>query len=158
MKKVLFIALLALSASCGSIRHVNDGYGELTEDYAKNNLSKKDNYILSNEWMVESFNNAKSVIQFSDKEAGIVKGKYNLYSGYDNIGYKVDEVSAIITLRAKDSVVKIEIDGRNAEFVRIEATGIYDGGPLDNVGFSKSQAKARVARLIESFKARLNNK
>ena len=45
--------------------------------------NKNSNFIKANEWMVQSFNDAKSVIQFKDKEAGIFKGKYPIKSDLD---------------------------------------------------------------------------
>ncbi len=35
--------------------------------------------------MVENFNNSESVIQFSDKKAGIIKGKYLSIDQYDKV-------------------------------------------------------------------------
>ena len=43
------------------------------EDATKNEL-----YVRANNWMVSAFNNAESVIQFTDKETGTITGKYLL--------------------------------------------------------------------------------
>ncbi|MDR1809196.1 MAG: DUF4468 domain-containing protein [Prevotella sp.] len=40
------------------------------------NLSKSDLYVKVNAWFVEKFNSAESVIEFQDKEAGKIMGKY----------------------------------------------------------------------------------
>ncbi|GAH16190.1 unnamed protein product [marine sediment metagenome] len=42
--------------------------------------SKSELFGMSNEWMVEQFVDAKSVIQFSNLETGTIKGKYLMYS------------------------------------------------------------------------------
>ena len=47
----------------------------------ENDHSKDENYVLANEWMVETFNNAESVIQFTDKESGTVRGNILLRKG-----------------------------------------------------------------------------
>jgi len=39
-------------------------------------VSKNALYIKVNEWFVKTFNSAESVIEFQDKEAGVVMGKY----------------------------------------------------------------------------------
>lgn len=38
--------------------------------------SKDKLYIKANQWFVETFNSAEHVIEFSDKEAGVITGKY----------------------------------------------------------------------------------
>ncbi|WP_107822016.1 DUF4468 domain-containing protein [Mangrovibacterium marinum] len=48
--------------------------------------TKDELYVKANEWMVRSFNNAKSVIQFQDKEAGKIMGKYLLHGSSQSIG------------------------------------------------------------------------
>ncbi len=155
---IFAVCMAGTMTSCGSIKFETTGDGWIEKDGITNSLSKKDNYILSNEWMVEAFNNAESVIQFSDKEAGIVKGKYHLYSGEGSTGYyRSESVSAIITLRVKDDGVRIEIDTRGTTFGYWQATGIYNNGPIDGMGYNKGQAEASKRRLIESFKNRLSD-
>lgn len=69
-------------------------------------------YIKANNWMVENFVNAESVIQFSDKKAGIVTGKYLLkrYPVADGLyGYE-QLVYAIIKIQVKEGATKISID------------------------------------------------
>ena len=73
---------------------------------------KDSNYIKANEWMVQTFNNAKSVIQFSDKEAGVVKGKYVMKVGVVSTSpytQSTPDYYAIITIRVKDEASRIEI-------------------------------------------------
>jgi hypothetical protein len=63
--------------------------------------------------MVATFNNAESVIQFTDKEAGIVKGKYIMKKGIISTSAYVastDPFYAVITIRVKDNAARIEID------------------------------------------------
>ena len=55
--------------------------------------------------MVQRFNDAKSGLQFKDKEAGIVKGKYLL-----KVGLGSDpSFYSVITIRVRDRVSRIEI-------------------------------------------------
>ena len=74
---------------------------------------KNYNFIKANEWMVQTFNNAKSVIQFKDKEAGIVKGKYVMKEGIISTGPYTQSTPtffSVITIRVKDKASRIEFD------------------------------------------------
>ena len=119
MKKIMIIALLALTASCASIKI---GSVDPVQASVENTETKLNNYIAANEWMVESFVSAKSVIQFTDKEVGIVKGKYLLhYSPGVYVGYGVRtpdrEGYAIITIRTKDNSADIKITAESVPYV-----------------------------------------
>ena len=156
MKKLLLgLLFIGLTTSCEGLKYTH-GQGELKKDYVTNDLSAKENYILANEWMVEAFNNAESVIQFSDKEAGIVRGKYSLYSGWGNGYYSIDKVTAIITLRTKDNGVVIEIDTRGQQYTVLHGT---DPLTLQKVsyGYNSTKASKDINALLFSFKNRLSN-
>jgi hypothetical protein len=62
-------------------------------------ISAQDLYIKVNVWFVDTFNNAESVIQFSDKNAGIIKGRYK-YAGF----YRI---FSTITVEIRDGRYKI---------------------------------------------------
>ena len=79
MKKLILLFAI-LGTSCGSVKYYNSPISPRTE-IVELTTDKNTNFVNANEWMVEVFNNAESVIQFSDKEAGIVKGKYIVFSG-----------------------------------------------------------------------------
>jgi hypothetical protein len=69
--------------------------------------------------MVQTFGDAESVIQFTDKEAGVVKGKYIMKEG--TIGTSPYSKStqpyfSIITIRVKDQASRIEIVPRSGAF------------------------------------------
>ena len=156
MKKLILIAILALGVqSCGIPKYLNTGTIEVQREVVENNKNALDNYVLANEWMVEAFNNAESVIQFSDKEAGIVKGKYSLYSGYTSGYYTVDPVSAIITVRTKDGSATLSIDTRGNNFQILKYTDV--NLQAHNKGISSEDAKLQINLLIESFKNRLKH-
>lgn len=62
--------------------------------------SKDDIYVLANKWMVETFNSAESIIQYSDKEAGTIMGKYV----FDYPGHFV---KSIIQIDVRDNKCRI---------------------------------------------------
>ena len=69
------------------------------------NLNKDQIYIKSNTWFVETFNSAKSVIEFSDKESGKIIGNYNFVYSEGVYNYSVKQT---IDLEIKDNKVKLK--------------------------------------------------
>ena len=151
MKKILLIALLALTASCGTVKYFTGP--PPVEKIITLTSNKNDTYIRANEWMVETFNNAESVIQFSDKEAGIIKGKYRMY---DSPSPYHDDISVIITVKVKDKAAKVNIDPSNSTFWD------YTNGNSDNhtegmiTGFRPEDFTKAAKLIIEEFKIRMN--
>ncbi|TYP99016.1 hypothetical protein C7447_102334 [Tenacibaculum adriaticum] len=99
--------------------------------------------------MVEAFGNAESVIQFVDKEAGIIKGKYMMYPGKTATQYSPETLSyfAMITLRVKDKAAKIEIEPIN-KFTVTNYMGT-------KIGFTPELFKASAEKLVLSFASKM---
>jgi len=102
--------------------------------------SKNELYIKSNEWMVRNFNNAKSVIQFQDKEAGKIMGKYRMNSG--------PELFSLISIIVKDNAVKIEIEPIG--IWAFPSAGSY--GPEKQKEIYEDYCKKEISKLIESYR------
>jgi hypothetical protein len=119
----------------------------------ENGLDKNSNFIRANEWMVETFNNAQSVIQFTDKEAGIVKGKYIMREGTVSSSAYVQSLpsfSAIITIRVKEGASRIEIDA---------PSGMYSMKSLGvEYGFTPEMFNKSADELISDFETRMAKK
>jgi hypothetical protein len=100
--------------------------------------TKNDVYVKANLWLVDVFNSAKSVIQFSDKDAGVIKGKYVLY--FKPSGQYVGELErdAIITLNASENQLTITVTCNERPM------GIF---------YSGTQMDADLNGLIEKFKS-----
>lgn len=71
------------------------------------NGTKNQLYTRANEWMIAAFNSAESVIEYSDKEDGVIIGKYQLREV--PFGGKVARLYATITIRVKDYKARIEV-------------------------------------------------
>lgn len=140
------IAVAFLLTSCMSTRTIIDS-PEAKIQNVENELDKNSNYIKANEWMVQNFNDAESVIQFSDKEAGIVKGKYRMKAGIVSTSPYVASTPsfyAIITLRVKDKASRIEI---------VAPTGMYSQKSMDvEYGFTPEIFNTQADELILKFK------
>jgi len=104
--------------------------------------TKNELYIRANTWMVETFNNAKSVIQFNDKENGIVTGKYIMATIITTTTTR-HEVYSIIKIQVKDEAAKITI---SPESYKSDAN-FFAGGK----NYSLEMMNADVDALINNF-------
>ncbi len=66
--------------------------------------NKEELYIQTNAWFVKIFRSAESVIEFQDKEAGKIMGKY-VFSLYDGI-YKFN-IKQVLSIDIKDEKIRI---------------------------------------------------
>lgn len=109
MKKLIVLLLgIVLFTGCSPLKMVTEiKYENPIEMPGK---SKSELFGMSNEWMVEQFTDAKSVIQFSNLETGTIKGKYLMY--YSPSGQYSSEINfyAIITIYIRDNRAQITID------------------------------------------------
>jgi len=120
----------------------SENYVQVYEDVTgdKNSL-----YLKANDWMISNFNDATSVIQHSDKEEGVLIGKY-LMSGTmqgSRYGTADSRVYAIIDIRVKDQKARIEI--------KPIGSWTYDPNGMTIFQYSKDKAKADMKILAESF-------
>lgn len=150
----LFVALSTMFTSCVSTKKLLDSPPPKTKTI-ENKATKNSNFIKANEWMVETFNDAESVIQFTDKEAGIVKGKYIMRKGSVTAGLygtstTVEPFYAIITIRVKDKACRIEID---------PPSGMYTQKAMDvEYGFTPEQFNLETDVLLADFEKAMLSK
>ena len=104
--------------------------------------SKDDLYIRANTWMVETFNNAESVIQFSDKENGIVTGKY-IMANIIASNTTRHNVYSIIKIQVKDGAARITIIPDSYK----NDANIFAGG----ISYPIEKMNADIEELINNF-------
>lgn len=63
-----------------------------------------DLYVLINEWFVDNFNSAESVIEFQDKEAGKIAGKYVF--NY-NEGVYVMQIKQTVSIDIRENKIRV---------------------------------------------------
>lgn len=133
---VVIVSMVLKSCAVGKTRTVNSP-PPMSSD-VMNTHDKNTNFIKANEWMVENFNNALSVIQFTDKEAGIIKGKYLMKAGYNRAAapyvaaISTKDFYAVITLRVRDNKSRIEIDLTDSTYQITEYAGTsYEPTPQE---------------------------
>lgn len=72
-KSILLFLFVVVFLSCASVPPSEMNFSEVIE-VPKETMGNL--YIKANIWFVETFANAESVIQFSDKEKGVITGRY----------------------------------------------------------------------------------
>lgn len=159
MKKIyaltLTVILSVIFTSCVSTKKTFLDAPPTKVQTVENEYNKDSNFIKANEWMVETFNDASSVIQFTDKEGGVVKGKYVMKKGSVTAGMygtstTIEPFYAIITIRVKDNACRMEID---------PPAGLYSQ-KMYNVeyGFTPEQFNKEADLLIASFEKSMLSK
>ena len=108
MKKLnilLILGLVLLLMSCATVKP-SEVKG-MTKVVDVPGVSKDELFVRASSWMVKTFNSSKSVTQYSDKEAGIIKGKYVIDFPQLTAQGSCD---ATITIECKDEKCRLIID------------------------------------------------
>lgn len=144
MKKHIAITLSIIFTSCVSLNIADNKDLTTSRVYENLDTSKQELFVKCNEWMVNQFISSKSVIQYSDKEAGIIKGIYH-NTNYDEVIHLDGPPSAkfLITIKVKDNRAKLSIAARG------EILGSSKG--LLNL-------KRSIGRMLQSFDKAIRGK
>jgi hypothetical protein len=105
--------------------------------------------------MVDVLKNAESVIQYSDREAGIIKGKYISTGVGSDLGYRVD-VGSTITIELRDNRYRISFADPDAYTINPKTGGrgmTYKSVPVALVDKITTDWK----RLASSLKSYVNS-
>ncbi len=159
-KMKIVLALLGLFAlvSCATMSDsgLTPELARVVEIIEVPGLDKFRLFVLANSWAVDAFVSAESVIEFSDKEAGIVKGKY-VTSFMEGV-YSYD-VRSTLTIEVKDGAARITI----ADPYYRTTSGLgktYTGQsyyPLKSLSSFEKNCKPNYLELIVSFKTALKD-
>ena len=148
MKKLFLLSISFLLLNCGLTPSLMQS-NPIEKVFKLEGQNKSDLYVKANQWMVNSFNNAKSVIQFSDKESGTITGKYMLgkltASDRFNPG---TEAYAIVNIQVKDGASKVTITPESFKY--------YKGNPYSL--YSEEKAIKDINALFDSFEKYMNTK
>jgi hypothetical protein len=147
MKKRLLPILGFAFASCmgpASVVQFNedDNLVQVFEDIPG---TKDQLFLKANNWMIETFNDAESVIQHTDKEEGVVIGKYLMYGTVQTSAYGTADsrVYAVLDIRVKDNKTRLEIKPQGKWYYNASGLTIY--------GYSKEDAILEMEKLTESL-------
>ena len=143
MKKLILLILLV---SCSATRILVSFDEPIVKTY-KVDVSQDDLFINANRWMISIFRDARSVIQFSDKDAGILIGKYLLHH-FDSFLNYFAEIYAIIEINVKDGKGLISIKPDNWDYLKANySSDLYD----------KEKALSDINALCEDFNKNLQS-
>jgi len=145
MKTTIVLSILLLLSGCATFTPIT------YSDYSSSkeiviDVDKNEAFVIANSWMVETFNDAESVIQFSDKEAGIIKGKYLMRGTlrtvtglYGTTSTSDSRVYAIITIQVKEGLTKISINpqGEGTYYIADENSAMYQSVGLSPDGMNE---------------------
>ena len=142
-----FIIFSLACATTKGVVTVPEQYSEIVDILGK----KSEIYTKANLAFVDLFRNAESVIEFSDKEAGILKGKY--YSNNINFGLSYYDVYSIIEVSVKDGKYRIQMsiaevktyDGWSKRYITVQ--------PNDNI---ITAMQAQWKELATEFNSKMN--
>lgn len=145
MKSIIFLFLITLMTSCAAPKSQFFQIDEVSKTITIN--EPKDNvFVKSNLWLVDTFVSAKSVLQYSDKEAGVIAGKFIIMD--DPYRTDIDKgVEAIIKIFVKESNVKVSI--KPLPYPRYQSYG-------NRNETIKNEITSNVNRLINDFEQYIN--
>jgi hypothetical protein len=106
-------------------------------------------YTKANMWFVDAFRSARSVIQFSDKESGVIKGKY--IGSRFMTGMYFCQISSTITVEVKEGKYQILFTDPIANtYLRIGDP--FSEKPVDTEGLTK-KTKEEWTQIAASLKS-----
>ncbi len=152
MKKIVLIVVLAINfLSCAPKKSVikYDAPKKEIKDVITTG-SKEQNFVKANEWFVIMFVNSKNVNRYSDKEAGLIKGKFTLFSektwvpaSKNSYAVKSGIIDAVITIRVKEDKARLEIEVMEPFYTTKYGNIEY--------GHTPDEVNAEINKLVSSF-------
>ena len=143
MKRIItFVFLVIFMQGCSSFEVVTTKSIPVEKIIYIKGEAQNSLFVKANNWMVNNFKNAKSVVQFTDKESGNVSGRYLLSmvmpaSDYAPASYAY----ATINIKVKDGAAKIIITPESFVYVKNNMFTYY----------TEEQSQKDVNSLIDSF-------
>lgn len=126
MKTLKFLVasflIMMLFASCQSLVPANEIEGASVIVEASG--TKDELFAKCASWAVSAFNNSEAVIEYQDKEAGVIKGKYNT-DIHPMIEFIIESV---ITIEVKDNKARITIEPTGKPYTWYSGKKMYESG------------------------------
>lgn len=148
-----------LLASCAPTKILVNFTEPIIKTFEVNGI-KDELFLNANRWMISTFKDARSIIQYSDKDEGTLIGKYLLYFNAFSVSTSEESIYAIIEVTVKDRKVRISITPDNWVYSQQKHTYYqlkhpeyynYRNGKGVREGYTKEMAIADIDALCESF-------
>lgn len=147
MKKTILFILMIIIASCGEAYKATAVSTPPISESFELEGTKNDLYVRANNWLVESFGSAKAVREFSDKEEGVISGKYLVGTVYSKTGRAINEtpVNAVVRIQVKDGAAKLTLTPSPYNY--IAAVNIPDENEI-----TEGILQTRLQEVVDSFR------
>ncbi|TBW28283.1 DUF4468 domain-containing protein [Gramella sp. KN1008] len=145
MRKLVLITVIMFFCSCG-VKYVPVSVQPIEETFEIKDQEKDLLFAKANTWFALAFQNSKNVIQYSDKETGVITGRFAILPQVSRNGYGIQQDNSIysgIHVRLKDNGAKIVVSPDNFTEVHSSLNESYR--------FTKESAIAKSQELINSF-------
>jgi hypothetical protein len=144
---LLVVFVTALMTSCVIQKPETVSFKEpVVNTYTNLSLKKSELFVNAQSWMITRFNNASSVIHYSDKEEGVILGKYIFISKATTT--EDNSVYATIDIRVKDNTARISImptsEWQNSSFKDLDGT-------VTNTTMSYLEASEKIINMQDDF-------
>ena len=110
---MLLVALFVVSG-CASTSNENV-VDEMNVVVEVPNKTADELFVLANSWAVDTFNSAEAVIEFSDKDAGIIKGTFS----HSISGFNTYLTETTITVEVREGRARITFDDPRARMTSL---------------------------------------
>lgn len=148
---VIFVFFTILSLACASSGKLSGSVPDSFSEIVELSGSKDSIYTKANLVFVDLFNNAESVIQFSDKQEGVIKGKY--VSIFD-LGLSTLKATSTVEVSVKDGKYRINITLGSVTEIS-NALSRYSAGQLKPTDEILTKMNQEWKTLSEEFKTRM---
>jgi len=157
---LLFALLLVVSCAATPVKRISEPltYNEVVE---VDNMSKDALFTKANMWFVDAFRNADSVIQFSEKDSGVIKGKYVgdktrfADDSFRAAGTYLLQVTSTITVEVREGRYRISFDNPTYQVFRDTGYPLEGTARIGETGAVTQQALADL--LLPEWKRLANN-
>ena len=151
MKNLILFSIFLLG--CSSVKMTPATQEDLTlrSTVEVPGIAHNDIYIRDNAWMVKTFNNAESVIQYQDKEAGRIIGKYHSKLSWNLADFNT---SSIITIEVKDERARITFSDPHRQLVSSSPYADTSWHPVDSKTIA-DKIKSEWSVLVHDFTSSL---
>ena len=102
------ISLLIVLSGCQTLEPIPSEDNTYSIIYEYPGVSQDDLFTSANDWLVTQFREADSVIEYTDKEAGIITGKCN--ADVPLGGFVPVNIEFKLTINVKDDKARIKLD------------------------------------------------
>ncbi|HLW21140.1 MAG TPA: DUF4468 domain-containing protein [Cyclobacteriaceae bacterium] len=146
MKNLLLpiLAVTFLLCSCATGKIVNMEDDPYVEYFGELEAPQDQLFVSTNKWMIKVFKDARNIIQYSDKEQGVIMGKYLLS---EDVFFQGNLIGPVLNIQI-NAIIDIRLRDNNARF---SITPLGNWVESSYQGYSKERANEDMEMLADNF-------